>query len=281
MHFFYLDETGYTGADLDTPQQPIFVLGGVSVKDEGWRETYERFSIIIKKFFDGAIPREFELHAAHLLSGQGAFLNVDRNALAHDLLDLIVERKHAIHFIGIDKVKLKAAITDKQHPLFDIGIPYLLAFNYMIGYIERYVKQKLGRSARGMIILDQKEDYQPQIDKITHFRRYDVAKARRLKWLVEFSYPIDSAKHPMVQLSDLVIILTRKFLEADNGYKPDWNADARDFFASCYAKIIDRVNWINLISIPGTEEALPGEVLASAHCTHKRNWKQRYNISRA
>ncbi|WP_143814354.1 DUF3800 domain-containing protein [Lysobacter spongiicola] len=35
MHFFYLDESGDTGANLADPNQPIFVIGGVSVRDEG------------------------------------------------------------------------------------------------------------------------------------------------------------------------------------------------------------------------------------------------------
>jgi hypothetical protein len=39
MHFFYLDETGDTGTDLKNAEQPIFVLGGVTVRDKGWRMT--------------------------------------------------------------------------------------------------------------------------------------------------------------------------------------------------------------------------------------------------
>lgn len=39
MHFFYLDEAGCTGADIAPGQQPIFVLGGISVRDEGWVRT--------------------------------------------------------------------------------------------------------------------------------------------------------------------------------------------------------------------------------------------------
>jgi len=33
MHFFYLDETEDTGTDLENAEQPIFVLGGVTVSD--------------------------------------------------------------------------------------------------------------------------------------------------------------------------------------------------------------------------------------------------------
>jgi hypothetical protein len=88
-----------------------------------------------------------------------------------------------------------------------------------VTYIERYVGDRLGRSARGMIILDEKDMYRDQIDRLTHYRRYDVPNVRKLKRIVEFSYPIDSVRHPMIQLSDLVIFLVRKFLESDNGYR--------------------------------------------------------------
>lgn len=35
MHFYYLDESGDTGSNLNDPDQPVMVLGGISVRDEG------------------------------------------------------------------------------------------------------------------------------------------------------------------------------------------------------------------------------------------------------
>ena len=126
------------------------------------------------------------------MNGQGAFAGRDRaerNALVHSVLEVIAERKHAIHFIGIDKARLAAAPAG-QHSIIDCRIPYLIGFNYLITYIERFVKKALGRSARGMIILDKKDMYQENIDKLTHYRRYEVPNVRELKWTVEFSYPV-------------------------------------------------------------------------------------------
>ena len=40
MHFFYMDETGCTGADLSGTEQPIFVIGGIDVTDEQWRDAW-------------------------------------------------------------------------------------------------------------------------------------------------------------------------------------------------------------------------------------------------
>ena len=57
MHFFYLDETGCTGADLANAEQPIFVIGGISVTDEGWRKTNANLRYLIDTFFGGTLPR--------------------------------------------------------------------------------------------------------------------------------------------------------------------------------------------------------------------------------
>jgi hypothetical protein len=51
MPFFYLDETGCTGGDLTNAERPIFVIGGISVTDEGWRTTSDRFSRCLRELF--------------------------------------------------------------------------------------------------------------------------------------------------------------------------------------------------------------------------------------
>lgn len=56
MHFFYLDETGCTGADLSSAEQPIVVIGGLSVTDEGWRKTSLAVNSAFSTFFDGTVP---------------------------------------------------------------------------------------------------------------------------------------------------------------------------------------------------------------------------------
>jgi hypothetical protein len=284
MHFFYLDESGCGGANLADGQEPIFVLGGISITDEGWRTTMERFSRAFDDFFDGAQPAGAELHACDLINHTGIFEGYDQeacNALAHRYLDIIAERLHSIHFVAIDKAEMAAALAAAPETFFDQTHPYLLGFNYLVSYIERYVREGLGQSARGIIIMDPIEQYHDQIDVITHYRRYEVVKARRLKWLVEFSYPVDSLRHPMIQVSDLVVFLVRKFLEMDNGYRPDWPPEARIFYASCYAKIIDRVRWKTLIDVAGAEQAAPSALLAAARSTHRNRWRQDYDLPEA
>jgi hypothetical protein len=136
-----------------------------------------------------------------------------------------------------------------------------------------------GRSARGMIIIDQKDTYLTQVDKLTHYRRFDVPRGRQLKRVVEFSHSIDSLRHPLIQLSDLVIYTTRKFLECDNDYRPNWTAEARNFFASCYDRVQKRMWRTNLIDVEGRRSRKPHVLLKLCQSTHNGQWKRNYTIT--
>ncbi len=244
MHFFYIDETGDTGEDLLNDQQPIFVMGGISVSDEKWNPTQQAFGQLIEHYFEGATPAGFELHAHELLSpkGDGPFEGHERerrNKLALDVLSLIKAHSHQVHAIAFCKKTLHGSICPV--PLvFHPQNAYLLGIDYLITQINDHVKYRLGRSARGMIILDKKEQHHDDIEKILYNRRFGTTATHRVKWIVEFSYPIDSNKNPMIQISDLAIYCIRKFLEIEHGYADNWKDEAKSFIANCYKIIDDR-----------------------------------------
>jgi hypothetical protein len=107
----------------------------------------------------------------------------------------------------------------------------------MISQCEWYIKNKLGTSARGLIVLDTKDIYQENIDDIILHHRYGVPKAHRAKWITEFANPVDSQRNPMIQLSDLVCFLTRKFLEIDKGYHDEYPSEVKRIYRDFYKKI--------------------------------------------
>jgi hypothetical protein len=282
MHFFYLDETGDTGTDLENAEQPIFVLGGVTVSDKSWRKATDAVQDIITDFFNRAVPDGFELHAHELVAHQGPFAEhsqEDCNALALALLDVVIDLKHRTHFVAIDKRLLLEHADGEEHNIIDCKAPYLLAFNYLVSYLERFVREQCGKSARGMIIIDRKDMYLTPVDKLTHYRRFEVPKGRQLKRVVEFSHSIDSLRHPLIQLSDLVIYTTRKFLECDNRYRPNWSAEAKNFFASCYDRVQTRMWRTNLIDVEGEEEQEAHALLKLCQSTHNGQWKRNYTIA--
>ncbi len=284
MHFFYLDETGCNGADLNVDQEPVFILGGVSVKDQGWVGTTEAMEAIVTAYFaPDPIPDGFELHVHELLSpaGNGAFAGHDRarrNQLAFDLLDLIATRSHQVHFVALDKNLIANEASGDEHTVFDARIPYLLAFDYMTTLINQHVKDRLGHTARGIIILDEKEMFEDEIADITRYRRFKVPKAHRIKWLVEFSYSIDSEKHPMIQLTDLVIYCAKKFLEMDRGYRDAWPQPAKDFYAQCFEKLYARVPQKPLVEQQGRHANSVNDLLNRVSVRPRRNWKRHYGL---
>ena len=284
MHFFYLDETGCNGADLNVAQEPIFVLGGVSVKDQGWvASTGAMENIITSYFHPNPVPDGFELHAHELLSpnGEGPFEGHDRerrNQLTFDLLNLIHTRSHHVHFVAFDKNLITAEAAGNEHDIFDARVPYLLGFDYITTLVNYHVQQRLGHTARGIIILDEKEMFEEQIAQITRFRRFEVAKTHRIKWLVEFSYSIDSQKHPMIQLTDLVIYCVNKFLELDRGYRDAWPQPAKDFYALCFDMVYSRVQQKALLQQNGLHARRVNELIGRTAIKPRHRWKQHYGI---
>lgn len=284
MHFFYLDESGDSGCNLEDDQQPIFVLAGLSVADKKWNNTKDALDQRIEKYFDGDIPNDFEIHSHELLSrnGEGPFEGDDlqgRLDLATDLLDLIGNLGHHIHLYAVEKSKMQVADCEYE-AVFDLKNPYLLSFEYLITYMNWHVKNNLGQSARGMIVLDEKKEHHESIESIIHNRRYDVAKTHKVKWIVEFSYPVDSRKNPMIQLSDLIALCSRRFLEIELGYKDSHPEVVKKYYAKCFNLIDSRIKGRKIIERGGRPEATLNTYLSSVQASPSRQWRRKYDGAR-
>lgn len=282
MHFYYLDEAGCTGCDLKNQEQPIFVLGGISVRDGGWNKTQEALDNILKRYFNGALPQNFELHANQLLSPQGdgpfaGHARANRNNLVKNILGLLEERRHDVHLYSIDKANLNNYTCYTVMP-YNTDTPYNLAYDYLITYINWFIKNKLGQSARGMLIIDAKEQFYSDIEKITYMRRFDGPVIHRVKWIVEFSYPVDSQKNPMVQLSDLVVYCVKKFLEIENGYRHTYHTDIKRFYAECYALIHNRIQRKGIVIREGRGMGGINVFLREIQSKPGNQWKRRYGF---
>ena len=283
MHFFYLDESGDTGTNLGDPNQPIMVLGGISLRDEGWNKTYTAYMGIVDSFFSGSIPVGFELHANELLSpnGDGAFAGhpmQTRSQLAKDVVDLIDERKHGFHYIAFDKEVMQN--TTCQIPMsYDTRNPYLLGFDYMITYINWHVKIKLGSTARGLVICDEMTQYHNTIDIISRDRRFGGTSVHRVKWITEINYPVDSRKNAMIQISDLAIFCTRRLLEIEHGHHLGWTQTAKDFYASRFSTLYDRVSKKGTVDRQGRDMNQFNDYIDAVRCDPVGRWKRRYTIT--
>ena len=283
MHFYYLDEAGCNGRDLENDEQPIFVMGSVIISDEKWNSTNLSFNSIISNYFNGNVPDNFELHTEQLLSpeGDGPFqghLRERRNGLADQLLDLIIAKSHHTAYFGIDKRVLATAlpIDCGIKSYLDFGAPFLISFDYLLSLFEWYTKTRLGSSARALIILDKKDEFENEMRSIVKYQKYQVPNNRRLKWIVEFSYPINSHINPMVQLADLISYLTKKYLEIECGYREEYSAEVKDIYRSFYTKIEQRLIRKTIVKYDTRVSAENYyEVLNSIKSVPSRLWRTR------
>lgn len=248
MHFFYIDETWCTWNDLESTNQPIFVSWWIILSDKWWNKTHSEFIEIISNYFSWNIPDNFELHTQELFSNNWSWFfewhtRNRRNELINNILDLIISRKHHCCYLWIDKNKLNdfdiSNISIKNY--MNLKIPYIISYDYLITTYEKYTKEKLWKSARALIIIDKKDDFIREIEEITNHRRFKVSNSKRIKWIAEFSYPVDSKKNTMIQISDLIIYLSRKFLEIEHWYKDSYPSDVKEIFRNFYKKIDSRI----------------------------------------
>lgn len=282
MHFFYLDEAGCTGEDLSNTQQPVFVAGGLIVRDEGWNKTKEMFVGIVEKYFEGNVPHNFELHSHELLSpnGDGPFAGhtrEKRSSLALNVIKLVEERSHQICYYAIDKSKLATQIEKelKSKTYLPRRAPYTIAYDYLISKYEWFTKEKLGRSARGMVIADTKVGYENDISVITNYRRVSAPSVQRVKWLTEFTYAVDSHKNPMIQISDLICFITKKYLEIESGYRDGWPREAKIFYRDVYARLHDRLIKKEALEESGRHSEHYNDFIAGVGIWPSRNFKRK------
>jgi hypothetical protein len=200
--------------------------------------------------------------------------------LALMLLGLLEERSHDAHFFVLDKASLAVNPLGEEMS-YRSDQPYLVGFDYLITYINWFVKERLGTSARGMIILDQKDIYHDAIEQLMHGRRFQGVAAHRVKWVVEFSYSVDSKKNPMVQLSDLVIYCVKRFIEIEKGHRNNWSQESKDFYASCYSKIRSRVARTSLVPRGGQNFGALNAFLSEVRAEPRLQWRRHYQIDAA
>lgn len=242
MNIFYITDSGSTGRDLNSSQQPVFVLGGLQVTEESYGKTLNEYQKILKTYFRGNIPPEFELHVENLLSpiGKGFFETWDRekrNNLVFDIIEMCFTLNNRIFLHAIDKKQLRESITGSQGENEKKSVPYLLAYEYMITYINWYIKTGLQGIERGMAILERSEELEKDIKAITRYKKYNAKGQNQIKHLVEISYALDSEYNPLMQISELICFITKKYFEIEQGYRENYPEDAKSFFKEGYLEI--------------------------------------------
>ena len=108
MTLVYLDESGDTGTNFNDPQQPVFVLGSLLVKQEIWKELEKQYYSIISEAFNHEIPENFELLTMDLVGRRRFFKGFELDAtitLRNQLFKLLKTLNIIVFYRKIEKKK--------------------------------------------------------------------------------------------------------------------------------------------------------------------------------
>ena len=84
----------------------------------------------------------------------------------------------------------------------------------------------------------------------------------------------------MIQLSDLIALCIRHFLEIEKDYKPGIPEPVRQFYAKCFNKIDQRVIGRSLIDRNGRNLHRLNSFLSDVQCNPRRQWRRAYDVQR-
>ncbi|HVS52052.1 MAG TPA: DUF3800 domain-containing protein [Opitutaceae bacterium] len=217
MHLIYFDESGNTGTNLNTAQQPIFVLGALIVPETGWLALEIELHSIVEKFFPSPRVDHFEIHASELHNARDfcKSFSVSHRLEFRDEWFRAAQR-HGIKFIyrAIVKKRFQAWV----HSVFGAGVainPHVAAFPIVARAVDTHL-QGLGPKTLGMFISDENKDVVRDVEKAHKLLR-GTQGALKLKQIIEKGFFIDSASSLPLQLCDLCVYAARKKEEQKAG----------------------------------------------------------------
>jgi hypothetical protein len=251
MHFLYIDEAGSTGTDLNSSQQPVFVMAGLTVSDEKWRKTSQAVQDKLLAYLGPeALAPGFELHAFELLSphGDGPFRGHERarrSELALSLLGLIEERGHYLFHVPIYKKSLLAIPKPVENWGFNWLHPWEFGFSLQITMFEEFLRgPRTGSTSTGLAIVDHEDSCVEFVRAHTSVRQKDTGW-KQLKKVVEVGYSASSHANPLIQLTDLAAFTLKKFYELRAPTSGSWPPEARRFYEDCKNVMWPRMQFKN------------------------------------
>jgi hypothetical protein len=215
MFLLYVDESGKSG--LNDPNQPLFVLGGVVVKNEDWRAIETAFNRTI----EAIVPRagrsaRWELHMADIENGKGDFEAMsrkDRRRLCTALIDLIDQFDLTLIATVVDKKQMQTKKAWAKRPPEDWAYEFL---------VERYQHLLRRRQELGIVVGDEQKGAEA-LNRASHalWRRSGTSALSKVDRILETVFFLPSHHSLMLQLADGVAYWCNRAVRAARAGKPE------------------------------------------------------------
>ena len=242
MFILYADDAGNTGSDYENPQQPVFSLAGIIVRQDQWHGINERMSNLKSHL----MPEydDVEIHAVEIFNGSKNHKKgynfrkntVEQNrAILEAFVDFVVKENLPIIYFSVRKSYLKEYC--KRHYANAIKLdPYVIAFPYMTSFFDEYVKEK---DDKGLIMLDEQNTMVGKIDTVLSMIRGTDVPATAISFhandIIETALFLESFKSNFIQLADICNFYINRYISMSNGILP--NRDKQEHFKKMFFKL--------------------------------------------
>lgn len=217
MKLIYIDDSGNTGKKLDDELQPLFLLGGFIVDENGWKSVDKAIESVKRKYD----ICDLEIHAIDVINGkkETPYKEWDyqkKLEFFSDMLSIIKEFDLKVVFFSVKKQNFKGYFQVKYGKDFEQQFnisPYLLAFSYILQISDSYL---IDCKSNGMLILDEQDEWKKPANKTFNILRTIVDEPEvKIEKLLDRSFFVDSSESNMIQLADIVSYNLKRYLECD------------------------------------------------------------------
>jgi len=224
VYLFYIDESGNTGLDLRSADQPVHWLVAVAATPAQVKRVESEMQAIALGFFgDTGLEPGFEFKGATLFRGDGraSELHTNERVRAYgQILGLVDKYDLAIFTRGIDKAGYARRFNGKvpEHP-------HHRAFQYLVESIDRWLthrqpepsllKDSSADPCHGLIIADEQHEMARAL--VQSFARWRFTstdngyKPRVIKYLIDTVHYVPSHDSWMIQLADCIAFVRARY----------------------------------------------------------------------
>jgi hypothetical protein len=262
MYLFYADESGNTGLNLASPEQPIHWIVAVGIVDARIRALEAgALAIAWRTFPDRARASDFEFHGADIFHGRGEceFLSpAERIHLYNDVLALLRQHDCTLFLVAIHKANHQQRAQIRGYaPLH----PHKLGFTFLLEHIDQWLESRqphrdlFGAPGAdhlyGLVVADEQKEVDRDI--VARFASWrssgtDFPTGHELRWLVDTIHYVPSQDSWLIQLSDCVAFLRARlerlilgkghdeavYSESERAVTGLWRQHCADLVASAY-----------------------------------------------
>jgi len=218
MRLYYVDESGNTGLNLDSPDQPVHWVVALELTPHAVKAIQSEMLRLASRIF-GSRARDprFEFHGGDIFQGRGDCSRLavtERVALYKELLSLLARYECSIFVQGIDKAGLREYVKTRAEPPLH---PHRMAFAYLLERIDEALEraQLDATPLYGLVVADEQKEMDRDI--VRRFADWRDAgtrfghRSRELRYLLDTIHYVPSHDSWLIQLVDCVAYVRGRY----------------------------------------------------------------------